>query len=412
MAEAPHVPFYLDLVIGALILCAVLLRSWFAKMGMPALIAFLLLGVVLRQLDAQWSLLSPPDHVVLEMLAHLGLIAVLFRVGLESNLHGLLRNMKAASLIWVGNVALSFIAGYVTARYLAGMSQIPSLFVATALTATSLAVTVELWRDAGRLNTREGALLVNVGGLDDVSAVVLLALLLALAPMLQSGDGKDLGLVLLTTAALLVAKGSLFVTACMVFARFFEGRITRTLRRLNPPSGILTILGFGIIIAAIAEGLGFSLAIGALFAGLVFSRDPEAVRLETSFEPIYGLLSPFFFIGIGLHADIGVLASAPGISLALLLLVAAIVGKVAGTALPALCATSAAGALAIGVSMIPRAEIAMVVIQEGQKLGDWAVSPMLYSVMVAVSLVSCIITPLLARGLLKRLPVSSGSADR
>jgi len=404
MAEAAPVPFYLDLVIGALVLCAVMLRSWFGAIGLPSLVAFLLLGGALRQLDARWELLEQADHAVFETLAHLGLVAILFRVGLESNLHGLLRNMRPALIIWVGNVALSFIAGYVTARYLAGVAEIPSLFVATALTATSLAVTVELWRDAGRLTTREGSLLVDVGGLDDVSAVVLVALLLVLAPILHNGDGTEFGLVLLTTCALFVAKGSAFIVACLVFSRYFERRIIKILRRFGGPGGMLGILGFGIMIAAIAAGLGFSLAIGALFAGLIFSRDPEAVRLETSFEPVYGLLAPFFFIGIGLHADIGALAPGTGMNLMLLLLAAAILGKIAGAGLPALCATSGAGALAIGVSMIPRAEIAMVVIQEGRELGEWAVSSSLFSVMVAISLVSCVITPLLVRGLLRRLP--------
>lgn len=406
MAETAQAPFYLDLLIGALILCAVLVRSWFGAIGLPALVAFLLLGAVLRQLDAHWPMLGPPDHLVLETLAHLGLVAVLFRVGLESNLHGLLRNMKPALLIWVGNVALSFIAGYATARYLAGIGQIPSLFVATALTATSLAVTVELWRDAGRLATREGAMLVDVGGLDDVSAVVLVALLLVLAPLLHHGDGKGFVVSLLTVGALFAVKGSLFIAACLIFSRYFERRITRTLQRLGGPGGMLAILGVGIIIAAIAGGLGFSLAIGALFAGLIFSRDPEAVRLETSFEPVYGLLAPFFFIGIGLHADLGELTSAAGFGLAALLLIAAVIGKIAGAGLPALCATGGVGALAIGISMIPRAEIAMVVVQEGRKLGDWAVSSTVYSAMVAVSLVSCIVTPLLVRGLLRRIPTS------
>jgi len=88
MAEAPHVPFYLDLVIGALVLCTVLLRAWFGAIGLPSLVAFLLLGAALRQLDALWELLAPPHHAVFETLAHLGLVAVLFRVGLESNLPG------------------------------------------------------------------------------------------------------------------------------------------------------------------------------------------------------------------------------------------------------------------------------------------------------------------------------------
>ena len=102
----------------------------------------------------------------------------------------------------------------------------------------------------------------------------------------------------------------------------------------------------------------------------------RVVRMETSFEPLYGLFAPFFFVGIGLNID--PTSIIPGFTLGIALLVVAVVGKIVGAALPALASTGAAGAALIGVSMVPRAEIAMIVVQQGRSLGDWAVPANVY----------------------------------
>jgi Kef-type K+ transport system membrane component KefB len=165
---------------------------------------------------------------------------------------------------------------------------------------------------------------------------------------------------------------------------------------------MIMVIGIGFIIAAVAGLMGFSVAIGAFFAGLVFSRDPRAVRMEESFTPLYEFFTPFFFIGIGLSIDPTMLITALG--LGFILLIAAVLGKVIGAGGPAFLTLGSTGSLLLGVSMVPRAEIAMVIMERGYKLGDWAVPPEVFGAMAVVSAATCLISPVILRLLLKRWP--------
>ncbi|MEK9661787.1 MAG: cation:proton antiporter [Alphaproteobacteria bacterium] len=213
--------------------------------------------------------------------------------------------------------------------------------------------------------------------------------------------GSTLGEFLLKLAA--------FAAFCLLFARYIEGPMTRFFSSLRPsPDPLLPVVGATFVIAAFAGWLGFSLAVGALFAGLLFSRDPRAVRVDASFSSIYDLFTPFFFINIGLALDPAHL-KLTGFGIAGLLLGVAIVGKVAGAALPARFLSDSLrlgwhGAILIGVSMVPRAEIAMVVMSEGRRLGDWAVPPELFSAMVVVVVATSIVAPLLIAPMLTVKP--------
>lgn len=184
-----------------------------------------------------------------------------------------------------------------------------------------------------------------------------------------------------------------------------ESATSRALKRTGEPDAILLLVGCGILVATFASLFGFSIAIGAFFAGLIFSRDPEAVKLETLFLPLHALFAPFFFIAIGLKIDPASLGSAFG--LGGVLLVVAVLGKVIGAGWPALMTTSLAGAALIGVSMVPRAEIAMVIAQQGRDLGDWAMPPEAYSALALISVATCLLAPFAMRWILRRYPRST-----
>lgn len=187
----------------------------------------------------------------------------------------------------------SGLLGFLSAHYLLALPLAPALITATALTATSISVAVPVWEQAGRLGTDDGALTVDVAELDDVSGILAMALLFAVIPVLESGNGAFWG----------------------------------------------TLAG-----AASALHMGVALA------------------------------------------------------------VAAVAGKVIGAILSALLATPAAGALAIGVSMVPRAEIAMVIMDQAHDLGAWAVDDTLYGAMTVVTLITCSATPPVLAALLRRQP--------
>jgi Kef-type K+ transport system membrane component KefB len=239
--------------------------------------------------------------------------------------------------------------------------------------------------------------------MDDISAVVLLALLFTVLPTLRNGTNVSLLPLLGKTTALFILKLVAFTAACYAFSRFLERPITSFLKQIEPaPDPMLAVVGIGIIIAAVAGLMDFSLAIGAFFAGLVFSRDPEAVKMEASFVPIYELFSPFFFIGIGLKIDPGSFTTS--LVLGFILAVAAIGAKVVADGIPVSLMRGMTGGLLIGTSMIPRAEITMVIMQKGLSLGDWAVPPRVFGAMVVVSAVTCIVSPVAVRAMLRKWP--------
>jgi Kef-type K+ transport system membrane component KefB len=157
-------------------------------------------------------------------------------------------------------------------------------------------------------------------------------------------------------------------------------------------------LGAGLAIAALADLLGFSLAIGALFAGLAFSRDPEAVRTDGRFSYIYDLLTPFFFIHIGMQTDVTAMLSS--LDLGVVLFIAATAVKVVSTALPALLSMNRRYALILGLSMVPRAEIALVVMYTCSLIDPGLVPAEVFASMVLVSLGTCIFAPVVLRRML------------
>lgn len=387
-------------LIGVLIAASVAVRAALHRLRIPPLVGYLVLGMLLRAGSDPWSSFESDEFQALELLGELGVIALLFRIGLEAKLSGLVRQLRTAWIVWTGDVAVSALAGFAAARWLLGLELAPSLVIATGLTATSAAVSSAVWESCGKLDTPDGQRVLDVAELDDISGVVLLALLFAMLPGLQAPEQGSL-LSAVSDAALSTAiRFALFAVACFGFARYAEPRITELCKRLpGSPDRMLTVVSIGIVIAGAAELSGLSVAIGAFFAGLAFSRDARAIRIEASFEPVYELVTPFFFLSLGFGMAPQSIAAA-GLT-AVVLLLAAIVGKVLGAGGAALVSLPLSTAAVIGVSMIPRAEIGLLIIDRGHRMGAWAVSDSLYSAMIFVAAGTCLIGPLLLSRMLR-----------
>lgn len=403
MTESAHLSSRVVLAVGLTILASMLIRAGCRRVRIPALVGFLLLGVVLRATDERITLLSQNEWGIYRFLADLGVIALLFRVGLESKPQELLGQLRRASGVWVADVGVSGVFGFLAARYLLGLALAPSLIVATALTATSVGVSVGVWQARQALQTPQGEVLLDVAELDDITAVILMALLFSLLPVLQGGATEGMGIVLLKTAGMFLLRLVLFGGCCIVFARYVERPVTDFFARRKPAdTELLVVLGVGIVIAALAGLIGFSVAIGAFFAGLIFSRDPQSVKLDASFAPLHDLFMPFFFIGIGLHVSPQSWSGAllPGA----VLVAAAGLGKCLGVGGASWLFLPKTGALLLGVSMIPRAEISMIVMQRGLSLENGGITDEIFSSMVMVSALTCILAPLALRPLFRRWP--------
>jgi Kef-type K+ transport system membrane component KefB len=271
------------------------------------------------------------------------------------------------------------------------------LLVATALTATSVGVAAAAWASHDALDTPDGDLMLDVAELDDLSAVLLMAIVLALVSTPEPLDGWLPSLI--AAGSSFAIKFAAFGGLCYLFAKYVEEPLTRfAAARKRAPQRMLIVAGAAFVIAAVAEWLEFSLAIGALFAGLMFSRDPQAVRTEAGFDDIHDFLMPFFFVGIGLTTDLGSIGNAW--MLGAVFLAVAVTGKILGAALPALLVTTKRSALLIGFSMVPRAEIALVIAYHGLALG--LLDQRTYAAMVLVSIATCIVATWLLEALLGR----------
>jgi Kef-type K+ transport system membrane component KefB len=389
------------LTLGIILILSPMIRGLGHRFGIPASVGYILLGLLISSVIPIWSSYSPGSDRVFEVLAQLGVVALLFRVGLKSHTSALIEKLPDASFIWIGNIVGSLAVGFVVARYGLQWSMETSLVIATAFSATSVAVSVSVWDELGMLNSEAGQLLVDVAELDDLSAVILLAVLLGALPALMNGD-DGLWLKVGASSLAILAKLVLFVIGCYLFAHFIEPGFTRLSSQLSDSRSSLTIsiLGVGLAIAVIAESLGFTLAIGALFAGLAFSRDPEAVHTDGRFLYFYDLLTPFFFIHIGMQIDLSSLVGNLGVGIVLFLAAAA--AKLVSTALPAIVSMDKRDALILAVSMVPRAEIALVVLYACRAVDERIVPPDVFAAMVVVSLGTCIVSPILLRRMLSR----------
>jgi Kef-type K+ transport system membrane component KefB len=389
------------LMIGGIVVAAVLLKSAFDVVGLPDVLGYLGIGVALSVIDARWTLVDQAGRDLLHVMEHLGLFALLFRFGLESSADRLVRRLPRASLVWMTATAASLVLVFGAAYGVLEWAMVPSLFVAVALSATSIGTAARVWAGAGRLRSPCGDLLLDVAELDDLSGVLLLALLVSVAPQLQAGHTGGVWQSVGATLALQTALLAALTAGCVAFARFAEAPLTSLVRRVESRADtVVFVVGVGLLVTAAALLMGFSVAIGAFFAGLVFSSDPEASGIDASFDVLYDLFVPFFFVGIGFALQPSAL---PGTLAPLgVLLVAAVVAKVAGGAAGLLPSTDAPTALLFGVSLVPRAEVALVVMQRGLALGSGAVPPQAFAVVVLIVALTIALTPILLRTLIRR----------
>ena len=378
----------ISLLVGGMVVLAMLVKAAFERIQIPALVGYVALGFALGSVDSRYSLLTPTAEDVFEFLGTLGVFALLFHIGLESKLRQLIRQLRHALLIGAIGILISAAAGFAASYYLLSLGFVTSLIIAIALTATSVGIPSGVWQETGAVKSPPGQLFLDVAEFDDICGVVLMALLFALLPVLENSRATGSHPSVLMTVGVFALKLLGFGLFCVLFSRYAERPITRFFEKLEkPPDPMLMVAGTGIVIASLAGLLGFSVAIGAFFAGLVFSRDPEAVKMNTSFNSLYDLFSPFFFISIGLQ--IQPTALAPALLPAAVLLVAAVLGKFIGSAAPATLAQPWSTAVVLGASMVPRAEISMIVMQHGSRSGEGIVPDHLFSAMILVSAITC-----------------------
>ena len=391
------------MLMGVVSLLAVPMRAAFARVALPDMIGFILLGIALSVGSTVTGYAGATLEEQVPFLAKIGIVVLLFRVGLESDLDKLRCQLGRAALIWLPNMAVAAAAVFLLVLFWLGLGLIPALFAGIAASATSIGVSTGVWEEAGALDSDTGALLLDVAELDDISAVVLLSVLFAVGPLLNQPGDLPLLAPALKAGAVQLLLMILFSIGCYLFSRWLEKPLSDGFERFSPQHGpIVFATGAAFMIAATAEFMGLSMAIGALFAGLAFSRDPAERNIDEAFGVLLTVFGPFFFVAIGLSVDTTMPVGAIGLTAALAAV--AVTGKLLGAGLPAAAMLGRRRGGLIGFSMVPRAEIYLLVMLFGLRLGEWAVPQVLYNAAVLASIATCITGPAVMRWMLSSAP--------
>jgi len=354
------------------------------RIALPQVVGALLAGLVMG--PAMLNILQ--ETTLLDQLAELGVIVLMFNAGLETDLSELKKAGRSAFVIALIGVLVPLIGGFfLTSFFNQGPDTLlQNFFIGVVLTATSVSITVETLKEIGKLSTRSGNAILGAAIIDDVLGIVALTIITSL-----SGTGANVLLVLVKIAAFFAVS----VVAWIIFHRVVEWwfkRYDRDKRRF-------VVISFAccLLYAYLAEVLfGVADITGAYIAGLIFAKTPRVTYLQDRFDTLSDtLLSPVFFASIGLKVVLPQM-SATIILFSVLLVLWAVLSKVIGCGLGAkMCGYSNQESLRIGVGMISRGEVALIVANNGIAAG--LMKDDFFGPVVLMVIATTILTPILLK---------------
>ena len=408
----PVAPVLLALLV--ILAAAKLFSEIFERLGQPAVLGELLSGVVLGNLillNPEWGFFEPLRAAVIQenwayvidILARLGVIILLFEVGLESTVKGMMQVGVSSLLVAVLGVVAPFVLGFgvswlfikelpanLAAIVPAGFSlNNVHMFVGAVLCATSVGITARVFKDLGKLQYKEAQIILGAAVIDDVLGLIILAVVAGIITAAQAGQT-------LATGALLklISMSVLFLGGALALGVFFVPKILKQLAKLRT-AGVMLIsaLLFAFLLSYLANAVGLAAIIGAFAAGLIledvhFRGFREEIHLEQLLKPLATFLVPVFFVLMGIQvrletfAELSVLGVATGIT------VAAIIGK-------QLCSLGVLqkglDRVTVGVGMIPRGEVGLIFAAIGKRLQ--VIDDATFSAIVIMVIVTTLITP-------------------
>lgn len=385
------------------------------RLGQPAVLGELGIGVLLGQsglfgLPAIAALARDPT---LDLLASVGVLLLLFSVGLEHTVRDMLRVGLSSLLTAIIGVAAPFALGYaVTLLLIPDAAPFTRAFLAATLTATSVGISARVLTDLQRSHDREARIILGAAVIDDVLGLILLAVVSGAVAAAASGGGLSLWALAAITGKALGFLGVSLVLGVLLSRRLF------TLASRLKGRGVLLALGlsFCFVLSYLADRIGLAPLIGAFAAGLIleevhyhdFTTRGEA-GLEELIAPIGGFLVPLFFVLMGMRTDLSSFAQPGALGLALALTAVAIIGKVVSAvgALPGKADSAAPfSRLVVGIGMIPRGEVGLIFAGMGASLllpgGQPVLGRATFSAVVMMVLITTLVTPPLLKWALAR----------
>ncbi len=375
------------LMLAGLLAGAKLLGELAERVGQPAVLGELLAGVVLG--PSVLAVVSP-DLPVIHIMAEIGVVILLFQIGLETDLRRLMSVGGVAATVALVGVALPFLLGLWAERLL-GLEPLPALVAAAALTATSVGITARVLSDLGHLQDRESQVVLGAAVIDDIVGLIILAVVARLV----AGASLSVGSVAITT---LIAFG--FVAAALIAGRLLVPGLFRFLARIGNEQTLATMgLVSAFLLATIADAVGSALIIGAFTAGLIFAPTPHARPIERGVVRLGHFFVPIFFVSVGAAVDVRSFLDPRILLIGGVLILAAIVGKVAAGFAPF---WFKGRKLVVGVGMVPRGEVGLIFAQTGLAAGVLDVG--LFSAITLMVMVTTFIAPPALKALLGQAP--------
>jgi Kef-type K+ transport system membrane component KefB len=361
------------------------------RLKLPGVVGEIVAGCVIGPSVLGWI---EPAQIAsgtpLDVLSEIGVVLLLFAVGLETRLDDLKKVGRSAFLVGVLGVLVPFVLGTFWAHY-EGFDWTKSLFVAAAFVATSAGITARVLQELGALSRIESRVILGAAVIDDILAM----LLLGVVTSLQSGGAVQVG-----SLALVLAQAVGFVAVIgWVGTRVMRRSGNLLEKPINPLSPLTISLAICLGLAFLSTEFGLAAIIGAFLAGMIASETKNREELEHQTQPLLAFLTPFFFVVTGAKIDVGVFASGAALGMLAVVTVIAIVSKLAGGFLGAL-SLGRRGATIVGVGMVPRGEVGVVIASLG--LAGGVFSNEIYAVIVAMSLLTSIVTPPVLAVLLRR----------
>jgi Kef-type K+ transport system membrane component KefB len=372
MAGVADVPLSMLLVFVS----AKLLAEIFERLGQPGLAGEILAGVLIGPHVLGW--MAPNGF--LRVLSDLGVMFLLFRVGLEVKSSELIRVGGTALVVAVAGVLLPLVTGWGIAE-LWGEPRLESIFMGAAMVATSVGITAHVLASRGLLDSRAARVILAAAVVDDVLGLIVLALVSGLARGAVRYLDVALSGVLAMAFTLFVARFGTRTVGLVI------PRVQASLTLAEGEFALALTLMFALALLAVYAGV--AAIVGAFLAGMALSETVARRTLDLT-DGVTELLTPFFLAGIGLHMDLTALRAPRMIGLAAIIVVAAVVSKFLGCAVGAL-RMGRRDALRVGVGMVPRGEVGMVVAQIGLRLG--VIGAGIYGVIVLMSVATTLAAP-------------------
>jgi Kef-type K+ transport system membrane component KefB len=403
------------------------------RLGLPAVLGELLGGVILGNiclLNPGWSFFEPLRTtpfaadwaVIIGGLAQLGVIILLFEVGLESTVKGMMQVGTSSFLVAFLGVIAPFLLGFGISWFF--IKEIPRelsaivpdgfslnyvhMFIGAILCATSVGITARVFKDLKKLQMKEAQIILGAAVIDDVLGLIVLAVVSGIITAAESGQPMAVGSIIR-----LVAMAVFFLGGALTIGTFMIPRILKQLSRLRT-GGVMLIsaLLFAFALSYLADVVGLAPIVGAFAAGLIleevhFGSFREDIRLEQLIRPVSTFLVPIFFVLMGIQVHLETFANPAVFGIAAGLTLAAIAGKQA-------CAL---GVLekkldrwTVGVGMIPRGEVGLIFVNMGRDLK--VLNDATLSAAVIMVIITTLITPPLLKYTMARAERTSGPASK